>query len=217
MKLNIKIINRFNGRLFIYCLFPTILLMGCDSKKNPNQRTYESSYNSSSTATESPQERAYVDNSLNTGSSPYENRGSSVEESPYYNNSLSTGSSPYSSYGASATDESQISVSTSANSNCDVVVIVKSGGVIARNAYIKAGGSYTFYIPNGRYQVFFYGGKGWNPNKSMPGGLTGGFVANESYSKDSPVDLNYQGLTYELIPQANGNFNTQQSSANEIF
>lgn len=202
--------------LLALCFF-AIIASGCDSKKNPNQRTYESSYRSSSTATESSQERAYVDNSLNTGNSPYKSREPSVEENPYYNNSLSTGSSPYTSYGVSATDESQISVSTSASSNCDVVVIIKSDGEIARNAYIKAGGSYTFYIPNGRYQVFFYGGKGWNPNKSMPGGLIGGFVANESYSKDSPVSLEYQGLTYELIPQPNGNFSTQQSSANEIF
>jgi len=211
------IIDRLGRVVFACCLFSIILLMSCNSRKNPNQRTYESSYSSSSTATEFSQERSYVDNSLNTGSSPYESSEPSVEENPYYNNSLSTGSSPYTSYGASATDESQISVSTSTNSNCDVVVIIKSDGKIARNAYIKAGGSHTFYIPNGRYQVFFYGGKGWNPSKSMPGGLKGGFVANESYSKDSPVDLNFQGLTYELIPQPNGNFSTQQSNANEIF
>lgn len=193
------------------------IIIGCDSKKNPNQRTYESSYSSSSTATASTQDRVYVDNSLNTGNSPYESKEPSVEDNPYYNNYLSTGSSPYSSSGRSASDESQISVSTSASSNCDVVVIIKSRGEIARNAYIRAGGSYTFYIPNGTYQVFFYGGKGWNPNKVMPNGLEGGFVANESYSKDSPVSLEYQGLTYELIPQQNGNFSTQQSSANEIF
>ena len=193
------------------------IITSCDSKKNPNQRTYESSYSSSSTATASTQDRVYVDNSLNTGNSPYESKEPSVEDNPYYNNYLSTGSSPYSSFGRSASDESQISVSTSASSNCDVVVIIKSRGEIARNAYIRAGGSYTFYIPNGTYQVFFYGGKGWNPNKVMPNGLEGGFVANESYSKDSPVSLEYQGLTYELIPQQNGNFSTQQSSANEIF
>ena len=159
----------------------------------------------------------YVNNSLNTGNSPYKSKEPSVEENPYYNNSLSTGSSPYSSHVGSATGESQISVSTSASSNCDVVVIVKSKGRIARNAYIEAGNSYTFYVPNGTYQVFFYAGKGWNPNKNMPNGLKGGFVANESYSKDSPVNLEYQGLTYELILQPNVNFSTQQSSASEIF
>lgn len=202
--------------IFIACLL-LASVYGCDYKQNPNQRTYESSYSSNSTATESSQDRSYVNNSLNTGSEPYVDKGPSIEENPYYNNSLSTGSSPYASYGLSRDNESQISVSTSVNSNCDVVVIIKSGGQIARNAYIKAGGSYTFYIPNGTYQVFFYGGRGWNPNKVMPNGMKGGFVANESYSKDSAVSLEYNALEYELIPQPNGNFSTQQSSANEIF
>jgi len=206
----------YNSCFILGCFFSITLMFACDSRKNPNQRTCESSYNSNSTATESTRDRAYVDNSLNTGTSPYNNK-QSIEDNPYYNNSLRTGTSPYASYGTSVSDESQISITTSSNSNCDVVVIIKSGGEIARNAYIKAGGSYTFYVPNGTYQVFFYGGKGWNPSKSMPGGLTGGFVANESYSKDSPVTLNYEGLTYELIPQPNGNFSTQQSSASEIF
>ncbi len=210
--------NSLFDRCFIVgCFLALTFMFGCDSKKNPNQRTYESSYNSNSTATESTKDRAYVDNSLKTGTSPYNNGQQSIEDNPYYNNSLRTGTSPYASYGTSVSDESQISVTTSSNSNCDVVVIIKSGGEIARNAYIKAGGSFTFYIPNGMYQVFCYGGKGWNPDKSMPGGLTGGFVANESFSKDSPVTLNHQGLTYELIPQPNGNFSTQQSSASEVF
>lgn len=212
-----KVINLSNKCLIVSCAFSIALLVSCDSRKDPNQRTYESSYKSSSTETGSSQERAYVNNSLNTGNSPYKSNEPSVEENPYYNNSLSTGSSPYSSHVGSVTGESQISVSTSASSNCDVVVIVKSRGRIARNAYIEAGNSYTFYVPNGTYQVFFYAGKGWNPNKNMPNGLKGGFVANESYSKDSPVNLEYQGLTYELILQPNGNFSTQQSSASEIF
>lgn len=203
--------------IFYFACFLLVFVYGCDNKQDPHHRTYESSYSSSSTAVESSQDRSFVNNSLNTGSEPYAEKESSVENNPYYNNSLSTGSSPYSGNGVSATDESQISVSTSTNSNCDVVVIVKRSGEIARNAYIKAGGSYTFNIPNGTYQVFFYGGKGWNPKKVMPNGLKGGFVANESYSKDSPVTLSFQELTYELIPQPNGNFNTQQSSAAEIF
>ena len=203
--------------VFFNCVCVFSVIVACDSKLNPNKRKYESSYSARSTAIEMPQERVYVNSSLNTGSSPYKSKEASIEDNPYYNNSLSTGTSPYNSHGRSASDESQISVSTSANSNCDVVVIIKSGGEIARNAYIRAGGSFTFYLPNGYYQVFFYGGKGWNPNKTMPNGLKGGFVANESYSKDSPMNLEYEGVTYELIPQPNGNFSTQQSSANEIF
>ena len=208
---------RIKTVLLLLCFLVIFCIMSCDTNSNPNQRTYENSYSSRSKATNTTQDRAYVENSLNTGSSPYGSQEPSIEDNPYYNNSLSTGSSPYISYGRSASDESQIRVSTSSSSNCDVVVIIKSGGEIAKNAYIRAGGSYTFFVPNGIYQVFFYGGKGWNPNKVMPNGLKGGFVANESYSKDSPVSLDYQGLTYELIPQPNGNFSTQQSSASEIF
>ena len=129
---------------------------------------------------------------------------------------MQTGAVPYdnaSLYGCSST----ITVSTSVNSECDVVVIIKHNGNIVRNAYILAGDSYEFSIPNGTYQVFFYGGRGWNPNKKMAGGNTGGFVANESFSKDSQVTLDYQGLNYELIPQQNGNFSTMQSCENEVF
>lgn len=42
-------------------------------------------------------------------------------------------------------------------------------------------------------------------------------VANESFSKYNAVTLDYQGLNYELIPQRNGNFNTEQSSETEMF
>ena len=215
MKSNMGTIKVFRGVVAIGYLFAAILLMGCDSRKNPNQRTYENSYSSSSKATSTKKDRAYLGNSLSTGEQPYQKPA--AERSPYYNNSLSTGSSPYSNANYANGDESEICISTSSNSNCDVVAIIKRGSTIVRNSYIRAGGSYTFNLPNGTYQVFFYGGKGWNPDKSMPGGLRGGFVANESYSKDSPVNLNYEILTYELIPQANGNFSTQQSSANEIF
>jgi hypothetical protein len=34
---------------------------------------------------------------------------------------------------------------------------------------------------------------------------------------DEPVTLDYQGLEYELIPQPNGNFSTEQSNASEVF
>lgn len=138
------------------------------------------------------------------------------EDDPYIDNSLSTGAQPYE-CGNLHGDASSIEVRTSGSSECDVVVIVKRSGRMVRNAYIKAGGSYKFNLPNGTYQVFFYGGSGWNPNKTMPNGQDGGFVANESYSKDEPVSLNYQGLEYELIPQQDGNFSTEQSSASEIF
>ncbi len=138
------------------------------------------------------------------------------EDDIYHDNSLSTGTVPYSCSGLYG-DESVITVRTSSLSDQDVVVLVKNAGILVRNAYITAGDSYSFRLPDGRYQVFFYSGRGWNPDKSMPDGSFGGFVADESFSKDMPTDLDSQELTYELIPQPNGNFNTIPSSPDEIF
>ena len=138
------------------------------------------------------------------------------DNSPYMDNRLQTGASPYKNAKLSG-NESTIEVKTSAGDENDVVVIIKHNGKIVRNAYVRGGDSYQFSIPNGTYQVFFYGGKGWNPDKEMSGGYTGGFVANESFSKDNAVTLDYQGLNYELILQRNGNFNTEQSSETEMF
>lgn len=109
----------------------TTIITSCDSKKNPETRTYESAYSSNSTSTENSIESQYIDNSLSTGSQPYSNE-----------------------YDVTG-NESQISVSTSSNSKTDVVVILKSEGSIVANAYIQAGGSYTFNLANGSYQVFF--------------------------------------------------------------
>jgi hypothetical protein len=216
-----NIINLYNMKTISLTLSVAICLLcvSCDSKKNPEHRTYESSYNSNSTATDNSSDDSYVNSTLSTGSNPYndDSNKNDVENDPYISNSLRTGSLAYSNESSYTGSDSKISVSTSSDSNCDVVVILKSEGEIVRNAYIKAGGSYSFSLPNGSYQVFFYGGRGWNPNKDMANGQIGGFVANESYSKDSPVSLYNQELTYELIPQANGNFSTQQSSSSEIF
>lgn len=182
-----------------------LLCASCNSKKNTENSYYSNSSDDS-----------YVNNTLSTGSNPYE-EDSDIENDPYISNHLSTGSLVYSNESFHSGKGSEISVITSSSTNCDVVVILKSGGVIVRNAYIEAGDSYSFSIPNGKYQVFFYAGRGWNPNKTMPNEQLGGFVADESYSKDSPVSLHYEKLTYKLILQTNGNFSTQPSSPREIF
>lgn len=142
----------------------------------------------------------------------------------YINNSLPNGSTPYaycyggnkrcSEYGCS-----QIKVKTPYNS--DVLVTIKNNEVVVRHAYIKAGNSYAFEIPNGTYQPFFYYGKGWNPDKFMKntscGELKGGFVSDELFGKDTPQSLKNNILEYELILQQNGNFSTQPSNQNEAF
>lgn len=142
----------------------------------------------------------------------------------YIDNVLSTGSTPYSycfGRNSSCSDWgcSQIKVKTPHNS--DVLVTIKQGEKVVRHAYIKKGSSFSFELPNGTYQPFFYYGKGWNPEKVMKetecGTLKGGFIADENFGKDNPQYLSNNILEYELILQQNGNFSTRPSDANEAF
>jgi hypothetical protein len=138
--------------------------------------------------------------------------------------SLGTGVMPYAScYGSinycGSYNCSKISVKTGRS---DVLVSIKDiNRDVVRHAYINGGDSYTFYVSDGQYQVFFYSGKGWNPNKVMIttscGKLHGGFVSGESITKDNYITLNNQIMTYELILQQNGNLSTYQSSMDEAF
>jgi len=145
-------------------------------------------------------------------------------ESQYLNNSLSNGSQPYSKwygdnqYFDNYTPHSEIKVL--APSNSDVIVIVRhnnKNGSVAGHCYIKSGMASTISLRNGYYQVFFYYGNGWYPDKNI-GNVRGGFVKGESFSKDgSPQNLDNVILTYELTLQQNGNFSTSSSSEGEMF
>lgn len=155
----------------------------------------------------------------------FQNVADDAFEEQWKYNSLSTGSTPYSyCYGSSnyCNDYgcSQIKVITGGSG--DVLVTIKNyNGKVVRHGYIKGGYSYTFNVPDGNYQVFFYSGTGWNPNKEMPSSacsyLKGGFVSNESVTKDNYINLYSQIMTYELILQQQGNFSTKPSSKNEAF
>jgi hypothetical protein len=142
----------------------------------------------------------------------------------YINNSMPNGSTPYSyCYGSNKSCSewgcSEIRVKTPYNS--DVIVTIKSGGTVVRHAYICAGNSYTFEVPNGTYQPFFYYGKGWDPEKLMKSTLVcdlkGGFISDEDFGKDDPQNLENSILEYELILQQNGNFSTRPSNPAEAF
>lgn len=132
---------------------------------------------------------------------------------------------PYSScYGSSnyCSDWSCSKIKVITGGSGDVLVTIKNSyGKVVRHAYIKGGNSFTFNVPDGSYQVFFYSGTGWNPNKQMPSSscsyLKGGFVSNESVTKDNYINLYSQIMTYELILQQQGNFSTKPSSKNEAF
>ncbi|MDR1847643.1 MAG: hypothetical protein LBR17_05950 [Bacteroidales bacterium] len=157
---------------------------------------------------------------------PFLDEEASVEQNvynQYIDNSLQTGDTPYAdSYGGNPSCDdygcSQIEVMTS---NSDVLVTIKQNDKVVRHAYIRANSSYTFEMPNGTYQPFFYYGRGWNPEKVMKeletGTLKGGFVADESFGKDDPQYLKNQILTYELTLQRNGNFSTKPSNAEDAL
>lgn len=87
-----------------------------------------------------------------------------------YSYSQYTGATPWENcYGKNAPCEyvgcSDIRVNTSSNSS--IVAIVKKYGKVVKHAYISAGSSYTFQVPDGAYQVFFYYGSEWDRNKTM--------------------------------------------------
>jgi hypothetical protein len=142
----------------------------------------------------------------------------------YINNSLANGATPYKSCfgGNSSCTEwgcSEIRITTPRDS--DVIVTLKRDGDVVRHAYINANSTFTFQIPNGTYQPFFYYGSGWNPEKAVESNtcqnLKGGFIEGEVFGKDSPQSLNNDVLTYELILQQSGNFSTKSSSSVEAF
>ena len=153
----------------------------------------------------------------------YEQEELSDEDKQYLGNSLATGTTPYKSaygknYKCPYTQCSGIKVTAPGES--DIVVIIKKNnfnGKVVAHGYIKAGETFQFDIPDGTYQTFFYYGEGWNPNKVMKGGVRGGFVKDEIFSKDNPQEI-YSGiLTYVLQLQRDGNFHTKGSSQDEIF
>ena len=49
------------------------------------------------------------------------------------------------------------------------------------------------------------------------GEMKGGFIANEDFQKDEPLDLNNEKLEYKLVLQQNGNFNTRSSDESEAL
>lgn len=141
----------------------------------------------------------------------------------YIGNSLPHGSLPYekfygSNYSCSYNNCSSIRVQ--APNNSDVVVIIKENDSVEKvvnHAYLKAGNFYTFNVPNGTYQIFFYLGKDWYPEKKMKDEIIGGFINNEVFLKDDPQTLNGGELSYSLVKKKFGNFHPDKSSGAEAL
>jgi hypothetical protein len=139
----------------------------------------------------------------------------------YKDFSLQTGAMPYGyCFGTSNSGQSGVKVNAGGS---DVLVTIKNmNDEVIRHAYIEARNSFRLNLPNGSYNVYFYYGNGWNPKRFMKdtdcGRLVGGFLSNESVSKDPNVlQLYSQIMVYTLTQQANGNFSTSGSSKGEAF
>lgn len=145
----------------------------------------------------------------------------------YGSNSLYNGSQPYESfYGKNqhySNNEPHAEVRVKAAHNSDVIVIIRynnQNGRVAGHTYVRAGQTATIQLPGGhRYQTFFYYGRGWYPDKPMKNGIKGGFLEDETYSKDGSTALlqDNEILSFELTPILDGNFSTSQSNESEIF
>ncbi len=150
-----------------------------------------------------------------------ENVMTSVYQEQYKNNSLPNGAMPYSyCFGGSNSGNSKVRVNAGAS---DVVITIKNmNDDVIRHAYVKSGRSFSLNVPNGSYNVYFYYGEGWNPKRFMKdtdcGRLVGGFLSNESVSKDpNTLYINNQEMVYTLSEQVGGNFSTSGSSKIEAF
>lgn len=140
---------------------------------------------------------------------------SEVEE--WGDNHLETGDKPYSEYfGRARSGENYLSFNTSGD--CDYIIIVKraSDSRYINHVYINGGDNARLYLPNGHYNIYFYSGKGWNPNK-VKGNMLGGFVLDESQQKDGPIKLFSAYGEYTLYPVANGNLQLSSVGEDEVF
>lgn len=145
----------------------------------------------------------------------------------YGSNSLYNGSQPYEIfYGKNhhySSGEPHAEVRVKAAYDSDVIVIIRynnQNGRVAGHTYVRAGQTATIQLPGGhRYQTFFYYGRGWYPDKPMKNGIKGGFLEDETYSKDGSTALlqDNEILSFELTPILDGNFSTSQSNESEIF
>ena len=135
----------------------------------------------------------------------------------YLEQRLDNGCKPYSAYyGNPTTGENYLSFKTSGD--CDYVVIVKNhrDQKVYNHIYIRGDQSGKVYLPNGTFDVYFYSGKGWDPEKNN-GNVIGGFVAEESFQKDNPIELNNSYCEYTLYPVVYGNLKLDKTNKSETF
>ncbi len=122
----------------------------------------------------------------------------------YGKNSLGNGEMPYVDHFGKPKPfkkDSNSDIIVKAPLSFDMVAIVRKNdekGEVVAHAYVKADSTHTFTVDNGRYQTFFYIGKGWHPEKRVANDLVGGFLLSETYSKDDPTTVNDEVISYKI-------------------
>ena len=164
------------------------------------------SQNDSVTSTDNYENDLYSDTTAIGNSSETENSQASIDYETYIDNQLSTGSKPYKKYYHTRTGRNYLDFNTSGN---DYVIIVRDCATndVVNHIYIRANDTGRLYLPNGTYNIYFYGGKGWNPNMKN-GNVEGGFVSDGQVQKDGPIVLEDSYGEYTLYPVRNGNLGT---------
>ena len=103
-------------------------------------------------------------------------------------------------------DEKESAIEVSApDDGTDYVLIVKDSGVMVANVYIRSGDTYELHLPNGEYEVSFYGGTRWNPKKRI-GERVGAFEQGYFMKDDEEVALQDGKMVYSLEKTEDGNF-----------
>jgi len=138
------------------------------------------------------------------------------KETEYHNNKLENGSKPYQYYfGNSITGSNYLGFLTKGERDC-IVIVKNMDGKYYNHVYICGDNSARVYLPNGMYNVYFYFGIGWNPDKKK-GELTGGFEEKESQQRNDSVLLQNQNYVYELYPVTYGNLSLDNATTIDMF
>lgn len=138
-------------------------------------------------------------------------------ESDYKFNRLETGAKPYKAYyGKGKTGQDYLQFKTSGDN--DYVVMAKRHGSnkVINHIYIRGGDTETMHLPDGNYDIYFYSGKGWDPEKDM-GSVKGGFVDEAPIEKDENVSLYDQYGEYTLYPVQGGDLVLAPSDKQDMF
>lgn len=157
---------------------------------------------------------------IDTGFASYDaptEYNSDEQESEYADNQLETGAKPYSAYyGKSKTGSNYLDFNTTEGTDYIIIVKKYNSQKVVNHVYIRGGDTKRMYLPNGTFSIYFYSGKGWNPNKQR-GKVVGAFEKYESIQKDEPVSIHDQYGEYTLYPVQDGNLHLEAASDDEAF